>query len=84
MASSWEHWVKHEVKQREFQPTDTQVSFTANATLRVHVRLRRAAEKICDPDYSCKDFYVDVSEAFPELTLYLAGGTTSGRSGERS
>jgi hypothetical protein len=45
-------------------------------------RARRAASRICDPRYGCKDFYEDVTAAFPELGLYLAGDTTSGRAGE--
>jgi hypothetical protein len=45
-------------------------------------RARRAASQICMPDYSCRDFYEDVTRAFPELDLYLAGDTTSGRDGE--
>jgi len=45
-------------------------------------RARRAASRICDPRYSCKDFYEDITAAFPELGLYLCGDMTSGRAGE--
>jgi len=45
-------------------------------------RARRAASQICRPDYSCREFYEDIIHAFPELDLYLAGDTTSGRGGE--
>lgn len=31
---------------------------------------RRAARRILDPEYSCKDFFEDISKAFPELRLY--------------
>eukprot|EP00931_Biecheleriopsis_adriatica_P021050 TRINITY_DN13886_c0_g1_i1.p1 TRINITY_DN13886_c0_g1~~TRINITY_DN13886_c0_g1_i1.p1 ORF type:complete len:1262 (+),score=289.72 TRINITY_DN13886_c0_g1_i1:34-3819(+) len=34
------------------------------------VRARRAAEQIRNPSYSTKDFFEDVSTAFPELRLY--------------
>lgn len=44
------------------------------------VRVRLAAGRICDPDYSLADFHADLA-AFPELHLYLLEGesTTSGR-----
>jgi len=45
-------------------------------------RARRAAREICNPDYTCKDFYEDVTAAFPEMNLYLVGDMTSGRAGE--
>jgi hypothetical protein len=45
-------------------------------------RARRAASRICDPRYSCRDFYEDITAAFPELGLYLCGDMTSGRAGE--
>jgi len=45
-------------------------------------RARRAASRICDPRYSCRDFYEDITAAFPELRLYLCGDMTSGRAGE--
>jgi hypothetical protein len=45
-------------------------------------RARRAASRICDPRYSCKDFYEDITIAFPELNLYMVGDMTSGRAGE--
>ncbi|CAE7153701.1 MAP3K3, partial [Symbiodinium necroappetens] len=34
------------------------------------VRARRAAAEIRNPNYSTKDFYADISAAFPELRLY--------------
>jgi hypothetical protein len=34
------------------------------------IKARRAAARICDPDYTTKDYYDDVSHAFPELRLY--------------
>jgi len=45
-------------------------------------RARRAAREICNPNYTCKDFYEDIVAAFPELNLYLVGDMTSGRAGE--
>jgi len=44
-------------------------------------RAKRAATLIRDPNYSIKDFFEDVSAAFPELRLYVSGGeqTSSGR-----
>jgi len=34
-------------------------------------RARRAATRICEPEYSCKDFFEDCIAAFPELGLYV-------------
>jgi len=45
-------------------------------------RARNAAQRIRDPDYSCKHFFDDISAAFPELRLYVQSGScsASGRS----
>lgn len=32
---------------------------------------RRAASRICEPEYTCKDFFHDCINAFPELGLYM-------------
>ena len=45
-------------------------------------RARRAASRICDPRYSCRDILEDAAAAFREMRLYLCGDMTSGRSGE--
>mmetsp|Transcript_33825 Transcript_33825/g.71163 ORF Transcript_33825/g.71163 Transcript_33825/m.71163 type:complete len:767 (+) Transcript_33825:1-2301(+) len=37
-----------------------------------HARLKLAAARIRDPDYSLRNFHDDMVDAFPELTLYLA------------
>jgi len=44
-------------------------------------RAKRAAALIRDPNYSTRDFFEDVTAAFPELRLYVSGGqqTSSGR-----
>lgn len=40
-------------------------------------RGRNAAQRICDADYSCKDYFQDITAAFPELRLYVFGGNIS-------
>lgn len=37
-------------------------------------RAKRAAARIRDEDYTCKDFFEDISAAFPELRLYCVAG----------
>lgn len=47
------------------------------------VRAKKAAVKIRDKSYTCREFYDDVSAAFPELLLYIDdAGMSSGRSGD--
>mmetsp|Transcript_22748 Transcript_22748/g.50277 ORF Transcript_22748/g.50277 Transcript_22748/m.50277 type:complete len:1319 (+) Transcript_22748:219-4175(+) len=44
---------------------------------------KRAAARICDPVYSCRDYFDDLVASFPELRLYCLSEefeTTSGRS----
>lgn len=45
-------------------------------------RAKNAARRIRDPNYTCKDFWEDVTAGFPELELYVAGDMSSGRSGD--
>lgn len=48
-------------------------------------RARAAAKSIRQPGYSCKNFFDDLTAAFPELRLYVhdsEGGLSSGRSGD--
>jgi len=40
---------------------------------------RKAAERIRDKDYSCEDFYKDITTAFPELRLYCVQRQTNGK-----
>lgn len=45
-------------------------------------KAKRAAKRIRDQDYSCKDFWQDITGAFPELELYLTGNMSSGRTAD--
>jgi len=43
-------------------------------------RAKRAAARFLDPAYSCKEYYEDLTSAFPELLLYYSSeDTTCGR-----